>query len=106
MSWEGANGTCHLLQLTEHDNNVTDALAMNSNFTNEDTIKRNMSYWLGIYKTRTCKTQFLKGLPNITELKLDKCSSVENSADNRTLGDCDAKNHAICVKPGETNMFQ
>ena len=97
LSWEAASITCSqgFLQMVKFENMTR------TYFTDQDI--QNTSYWLGIYKDNTCKMHVVNNLENITQIKLKKCPYVENF--NNTLGDCNEKNHAICVKPGETVVF-
>ena len=103
LSWELAKRKCSLLQLSRHENDVTDALPQ----TGDRIIQEDMSYWLGIHKNNTCKTHMVEDLANVMESTLTNCLYVENSYDNGgpMENDCDEKNHAICVKPGRRDFL-
>ena len=93
LSWELAKKDCHLLQLSRHENDVTDALPV----TKGRLIQESMSYWLGIHKNDTCKTHMVEDLVNVTESRF-KCVYVENSNGTGRRKSCHEKYDAICVK--------
>jgi hypothetical protein len=90
-SWNDANSSCaNALQVPTGKNTYL----MNS---------ENKSYWLGIYKKKSCETHIIANLTNVMELKLSKCPYVGNDLFDEQ--DCYAKSRAICVQPGKSRLM-
>jgi hypothetical protein len=86
--------------LFKHEKDVTDALPKSG----DRIIQDNMSYWLDIHKHNTCKTHIFEDLANMTS-KPTRCLYVKNSYGNGRWENCDEKNHFICEKSGEKDIF-
>ena len=90
-SWNDANSNCaNALQVPTGKNTT---YLMNS---------ENKSYWLGIYKKKSCETHIIANLTNVKELKLSKCPYVGYDVDEQ---DCYAKSRAICVQQGKSRLI-